>query len=62
MGQCDVVHGTAVYGDMLYSPGVWIKVADDFLNEFCRYLAKRKVVAGNADIGKEVAGQVAIWH
>ena len=60
MGQCEVVHGTAVSGDMLYSPGVGIKVADDFLKEFRRHLVKRKVVAGNAAIGKEVAGQVAI--
>lgn len=57
----DTVHGTAVSGDKLYSPGVWRQVTE-FLNVFCRYLVKRKVVAGNADVGKELAGQVAIRH
>ncbi len=31
-----------------------------FLNEFCRHLVKRKAVAGNADMGKGVAGRVAV--
>ena len=59
MGQCDAVSGTAVYRDMIYSPGVRIKVAE-FLNEFCRHFVKSKVVADNGGMGKEVAAQVAI--
>lgn len=61
VGQGDAVSGTAVCGDVLYSPGVWIKIGE-LLKEFCKHLLKRKVVAGNADTGKELAGQVAIWY
>lgn len=59
VGQCDAVCGTAVCGDKLYSPGLWIKVAK-FLNESCGHLVKRKVVADHACVGKDVADRMAI--
>lgn len=59
VAQCDAVCGPAVFGDKLCSPGLWIKVTK-FLNESCGYLVKRKVVAGHACVGKDVAGQMAI--
>lgn len=59
VGQWNAVCGTAVCGDKLYSPGLWIKVTN-FLNESCRYLVKRKAVADHACVGKNVAGQMAI--
>lgn len=40
VGQCDAVSGTATCGDMLYSPGMCVKV-DEFLKEFCKHLVKR---------------------
>jgi len=62
VGQCQAVRGTAVCGHMLNPPGMRIKVADEFFNEFCRHLLKRELVAAHAAARTELADQVSIRH